>query len=93
MNDSDQDSDSIFSVEIEKTNAELEVSDSSISCVSGETTHFDFTWNELRAYIQSTHKTILFNFYKNNQLFKAVISSKYCIRIMKHLDYHKTKTH
>lgn len=76
---------SIFSIKFEKYTAELEISELSLRCVTGDIIHFDIQINQLRAYIQTTHNTILFSFYKN-ELYQVTISSKHCISILKYLD-------
>ena len=76
---------SIFSIKFEKYTAELEISELSIRCVTGNIVHFDIPINQLRAYVQISHNTILFSFYKN-ELYQVVISSKHCISILNNLD-------
>lgn len=76
---------SIFSVKFEKYTAELEISELSLRCVTGDIIHFDIRMNNLRAYVQISHNTILFSFYQD-ELFQITITSKYCISILKHLD-------
>ncbi len=77
---------SIFSVKFEKYTAELEISESSIRCVTGDIIHFDITMDELRAYMQTNHNTILFGFYQDDISKQITISSKHCINILKYLD-------
>ncbi len=76
---------SIFSIKFEKYTAELEISESSLRCVTGDIIHFDITINQLRAYMQTNHNTILFSFYQD-ELKQITISSKHCISINKFLD-------
>ena len=77
---------SIFSVKFERYTAELEVSESYMRCVTGDIIHFDIPRDELRAYVQTTHNTILFSFYQDNELFQITITSKHCISILKYLN-------
>ena len=74
-------SDSIFAVKIDGLEAELEVTPSHIKCVTGNTIHFGVMMSNLRSFIHVTFKQILFNFYKNQQLHKVVITSKHCLSI------------
>jgi len=76
---------SIFSIKFEKYTAELEISESSLRCVTGDIIHFDIPMDDLRAYVQTTHNKILFSFYQD-KLFQITITSKYCISISKYLD-------
>ena len=76
---------SIFSVKFEKYTAELEISELSIRCVTGDITHWNIPISELRAYVQTSHNTVLFSFYKN-ELYQVAISSKHCISILNNLD-------
>ena len=76
---------SIFSIKFEKYTAELEVSELSLRCVTGDIVHFDIPMDELRVYVQTNHNKILFSFYQD-KLFQITISSKHCISILKHLD-------
>ena len=76
---------SIFSVKFEKYSAELEISESSIRCVTGDIIHFDIHMDELRAYMQTNHNTILFSFYQNKSK-QITITSKHCISILNNLD-------
>lgn len=76
---------SIFSVKFEKYLAELEISELSLRCVTGDIIHFDIPMNDLRTYVQTTHNKILFSFYQD-KLFQITISSKHCISIIKYLD-------
>ncbi len=76
---------SIFSIKFEKYTAELEISELSLRCVTGDIVHFDIPINHLRAYVQSNHNTILFSFYQD-KLKQITITSKYCISILKYLD-------
>ena len=77
---------SIFSIKFEKYTAELEISELSLRCVTGDIIHFDIPMEQLRAYVQISHNTILFSFYKNKKLKQITISSKHCISILKYLD-------
>jgi len=77
---------SIFSIKFEKYTAELEISELSLRCVTGDIIHFDITLERLRAYVQTNHNTILFSFYQNNESKQIIISSKHCISILKYLD-------
>ncbi|MCJ8307339.1 MAG: hypothetical protein HRU07_09850 [Nitrosopumilus sp.] len=76
---------SIFSVKFKKISAEFEVSSSSVRCVTGDTIHFDISVENLRAYVQTKSNNILFNFYQNNELYQATITSKHCISILNFL--------
>jgi len=76
---------SIFSIKFEKYTAELEISESSLRCVTGDIIHFDIPMERLRAYVQISHNTVLFSFYQD-KLFQVMISSKHCISILKCLD-------
>ena len=76
---------SIFSIKFEKYTAELEISELSLRCVTGDIVHFDISMDDLRAYVQTTHNKILFSFYQN-KLLQIAITSKHCISILKHLD-------
>ena len=76
---------SIFSIKFEKYTAELEISESSLRCVTGDIMHFDIPMDDLRAYVQINHNKILFGFYQD-KLFQITITSKHCINILKHLD-------
>ncbi len=76
---------SIFSIKFEKYTAELEISESTLRCVTGDIIHFDIPINELRAYVQISHNTVLFSFYQD-ELKQITISSKHCINIIKFLD-------
>jgi len=76
---------SIFSIKFEKYTAELEISESSIRCITGDTVHFDIPINQLRVYIQTNHNKILFSFYQD-KLKQITITSKHCISIIKYLD-------
>jgi len=76
---------SIFSIKFEKYTAELEISKLSLKCVTGNVTHFNIPMDKLRVYVQTSHNTILFNFYQD-KLFQVTISSKHCISILKYLD-------
>ncbi len=76
---------SIFSIKFEKYTAELEISELSLQCITGDVIHFDIPLNELRTYVQISHNTILFSFYQS-KLKQITISSKYCISIIKYLD-------
>ena len=88
MNENSQ---SIFSVKFQKISAELEINDDFLRCVTGDTLHFEISTNDLRTYVQSRPNTILFNFYQNNQLFQASITSKHCNNIIKSLEYLSSK--
>lgn len=79
-------SQSIFSIKFEKYTAELEINKSSIKCVTGDIVHFDIPINQLRAYMQTKHNKILFDFYQDNESKQITISSKHCISIIKYLD-------
>ncbi len=76
---------SIFSIKFEKYTAELEISELSIRCVTGDIVHFDITMNRLRVYVQISHNTVLFSFYQD-ELKQITITSKHCISIIKFLD-------
>jgi len=76
---------SIFSIKFEKYLAELEISELSIRCVTGDIIHFDIPINQLRVYVQSSSNKILFSFYQN-KLKQITITSKHCISILKYLD-------
>jgi len=76
---------SIFSIKFEKYSAELEISELSLRCVTGDITHFDISMDELRAYVQTNHNKILFSFYQDESK-QITITSKYCISICKYLD-------
>ncbi len=76
---------SIFSIKFEKYTAELEISESSVRCVTGDIIHFDIPMYSLRAYVQTSHNTILFSFYQD-ELKQTTITSKHCISILKYLD-------
>ena len=78
-------SQSIFSVKFEKYTAELEISESSLRCVTGDIIHFDIPMEDLRTYVQTNHNKILFSFYQD-KLFQITISSKHCINILKYLN-------
>ncbi len=75
---------SIFSIKFEKYTAELEISES-IKCVTGDIIHFDIPMDNLRAYAQISHNTVLFSFYQD-ELKQITITSKHCISILKCLD-------
>jgi len=75
----------IFSVKFEKYTAELEISELSLRCVTGDVIHFDIPMDDLRTYVQISHNTILFSFYQD-ELKQITISSKHCISIIKYLD-------
>ena len=60
---------SIFSIKFEKHTAELEISELSLRCITGDIIHFDIPIDDLRAYVQTTHDKILFSFYQD-KLFK-----------------------
>jgi len=77
---------SIFSIKFEKYTSELEISESSIRCITGDTVHFDIPINDLRVYVQTKHNKILFSFYQNDISKQITISSKHCISIIKYLD-------
>ena len=76
---------SIFSVKFEKYSAELEISESSIRCVTVDVIHFDIPMDNFRAYMQTNHNTILFCFYQD-ELKQITITSKHCISILRYLD-------
>ena len=76
---------SIFSVKFEKYTAELEITKSSLKCVTGDIVHFDILIDDLRLYMQTSYNKILFNFYQD-KLFQVTISSKHCISILNNLD-------
>jgi len=77
---------SIFSIKFEKYSAELEISESSLRCITGDIIHFDIPMDDLRTYVQISHNVILFSFYKNKESKQITISSKHCISIIKYLD-------
>jgi len=77
---------SIFSIKFEKYSAELEISESSVRCVTGDVVHFDIPLCELRAYVQKNHNTVLFSFYQDDKLKQITVTSKHCISIIKFLD-------
>ena len=76
---------SIFPIKFEKYSAELEINKSGLKCVTGDIIHFDIPMDKLRAYVQTAHNKILFNFYRD-KLFQVTITSKCCISILKYLD-------
>ncbi len=76
---------SIFSIKFEKYTAELEISESSVRCVTGDVIHFDIPMEQLRVYVQTNSNTVLFSFYQD-ELKQITISSKHCISIIKFLD-------
>ncbi len=49
---------SIFSIKFEKYSAELEISESSLRCVTGDITHFDIPMDNLRVYVQTSYNKI-----------------------------------
>jgi len=77
---------SIFSIKFEKYSAELEISESSLRCVTGDMIHFDIPMDQLRVYVQTSYNKILFSFYQDNKSFQIPISSKHCISILNNLD-------
>ncbi len=76
---------SIFSIKFEKYTAELEISESTLRCVTGDIIHFDIPMEQFRAYVQISHNTVLFSFYQS-KLKQITITSKHCISILKYLD-------
>jgi len=76
---------SIFSIKFEKYTAELEISELSLRCVTGDIIHFDIPMDSLRAYVQTNHNKILFSFYQD-KFKQTTITSKHCISIIKFLD-------
>ena len=77
----------IFSVKTsDKQIAELEITDSSLRCIIGESVYFDIELQYLRSYAQTKPNQILLNFYINDQLNQVVLKSKICINIINALD-------
>lgn len=77
----------IFSVKTSnKQIAELEITESSIKCLTGNTIHFDILINDIRSYVQIRPNHILFNFYNNSQLFQVILISKKYMNIINILD-------
>lgn len=77
------DEQSIFEVKITKVTAELEISNSKIRCITGNTTHFDILKENLRAVQKIEKNKILLHFHdEDNQLTQCTISSKYAEKII-----------
>ena len=83
LDDTDE---SIFSVKFQKISSELEINESSLKCITGDTVHFDIPISNLRTFMQTKPHSILLNFYQNDELFQATITSKHCISIIKFLE-------
>ncbi len=81
------DNQQIFAVKIDRVAAELEVDDSKIRCITGNTVHFDVSKRDFRSFVHTKSNTILLNFYKDNEeLFQATVTSKHCLSIVKSLE-------
>ena len=72
------------------TKAELEISDGRVACVSGSTTHFEFTREQLVLAEQTRPNTILLNFLfppaaGEKTMGQVVLTSANCLSIMDEL--------
>ncbi len=72
----------IFTVQIEKISAELEVGDGIIKCISGNTIHFEISRKELRSYLHLKRNKFLLNFTQRGSLYQITISSKHILSIL-----------
>lgn len=82
----DNNNNSIFSIKFQKISSELEIGESFLKCITGDTVHFDIPMNNLRTFMQTKPDSILFNFYQNDEMYKVTITSKHCISIIKFLE-------
>ncbi len=72
----------IFKVKIDGISAELEINDISLSCVTGETVHFDVSHNNIRAYEFQKPDKIVLDIYKNSKMYFIKMTSKYSVEII-----------
>ncbi|MCJ8307365.1 MAG: hypothetical protein HRU07_09990 [Nitrosopumilus sp.] len=71
---------SIFDVNINGINAELEITNTHIKCVTGDTVHFEISMKKLRSFQPINPNKILFNIYQHleEELFQVIFTSKHC---------------
>ena len=76
----------IFAVKINDMSAELEIDNSKIKCITGNTVHFEALLSDLRSFVHVKSNQILLNFYQKNQLVQCTITSKHCLSITKSIE-------
>lgn len=76
----------IIAVKINNISAELELSQHTIKCITGETVHFEISYENLRSFLHVRANKILLNFIQNDELFQTTITSKHCLNIIKYLE-------
>lgn len=72
----------IFKVKIYGMSAELEFTEKSLTCITGDTVHFDVTFSDIRVYEFQKPNKIALNFYKDFKMLFLRLTSKNALSIV-----------